>query len=250
MTSSGLDSASRLGARMPPRFKRATAVDVHARRNNSPGEPGWLSWQPALGLGRRNPAMALKEHSGPARADRPLRTRRTSTSVAGQRLAETAFSRGCEETARKSRRHLLAVAMARGCRHYAPLWPELKPSDDTGLPHEALGCALLRGPADVETFQAIRCGAMVLGDLANSPQQIAAAADWFGVVDRVAHIARIGSAADEERKFWQQVLKALPAQPGTDRDFLPGVSRLVAETRVSGPGGGPARVWLRTAYRR
>jgi len=194
--------------------------------------------------------MALKEHSGLANSDRRVGTLRASVSVAEHRLAAAAFAQGCEATARKSRHHLLAVAIARGCRHYAPLWPELKPEDDPGLPHEALGCALLRGPADAETFQAIRCGAMVLGDLANFPQQIAVAADFFGVVDRVAHIARIGSAADEQRKFWQQILKVLPAQPGADRDFLPGVSRLVAETRVGGPAGGPVRVWLRTAYQR
>lgn len=115
----------------------------------------------------------------PFRSDRRVGTLRASVSVAEHRLAAAAFSLACEETALKSRRHLLAVAVARGCRHYAPVWPELKPEDDPGVPHEALGCALLRGPADAETFQAPRCGVMVLSDLANSPQQIAFAANFF-----------------------------------------------------------------------
>lgn len=250
MYSISLNPALRLGGRPPLRYERMTDTGSLDRKNNSPGEAAWLSWQRVLGLARRNSAMALKEQSGVESPARRGRGRPPSSSTSADREADLDFSRCCKKTARKSRRHLLAVAIARGCRHYAPLWPELKPEDDPQLPHEAIGCALLRGPADAETFQAIRCGAMVLGDLANSPKQVAIAAELFGVVDRVAHIARIGSAADEHRMFWQQILKVLSVQKGTDGDFLPSVSRLVAETRVSGPGGGPARVWLRTAYRR
>lgn len=185
----------------------------------------------------------------------PGRRSRAAVSAADARRAErtaivAGFVLACDGAAEKSQRELLAVAIARGCRHYAPLWPELTSIDDRNLPHEVLGCALLRGPADVSTFQAIRVGAMVLGDLGNSPEKIAIAADRLGVLGRVAHIARIGSAADEHRELWQRILKALPEATCADRDFLPGVSRLVSETRISGAGRGPARVWLRTNYRR
>jgi hypothetical protein len=118
------------------------------------------------------------------------------------------------------------------------------------LPHEILGCALLRGSADAATFQAIRCGAMVLSDLANSPELIAAAAKQLAVTDRVAHIARLGLAEDAHPGFWEQVQAALPEHRIGKEDFLPGVSRLVAETPLSGPGRGRARIWLRTDYRR
>lgn len=144
---------------------------------------------------------------------------------------------------------LRAAAIARGCAHYAPLWPNLAPADRVGLPHEALGCALLRGAATAETFQSIRCGAMVLSDLGNAPELIAAAAEELGVAGRVAHLARLGSSADGHPEFWAALRTALPGVAAEEQDFLPGVSRLVAETRVSGPGKGPARTWLRTYYR-
>ena len=164
--------------------------------------------------------------------------------------ADSAYLRTCRKVADFAREDLLAVALARGCAHYAPLWPDLDPVDPAWLPHEALGCALLRGAADAATFQSIRCGVMVLSDLGNAPELIAAAATQFGVAGRVAHVAGLALAADSHPLFWEQVRQALPpASPG-DREFLPGVSRLVSETRRSGPDAGAARVWLRTDYRR
>jgi len=145
---------------------------------------------------------------------------------------------------------LRAAAIARGCSHYAPLWPDLTPADRAGLPHEVLGCLLLRGPATAESFQSIRCGAMVLSDLGNSPELIAVAAEQLGVTSRVAHLVRLGLSADVHPEFWDRMRVALPGLAAEEQDFLPGVSRLVAETRLSGPGKGPARTWLRTEYRR
>lgn len=149
-----------------------------------------------------------------------------------------------------TRDQLLRIAVARGCRHYAPLLPPgALPADAAGLPHEVLGTALLRGPTDANTFQAIRCGAMVLSDLDNSPQRIIEASEQFGVTHRLAHLARLGLAADRHPEFWAAILSPLP--PGPDEElFLPGISRLVSETRLAAPGQSPARVWLRTRYAR
>lgn len=154
----------------------------------------------------------------------------------------------CNEAARKPRRELLAHALALGCSHYASLWPDLTPMP-SHLPQEVLGCALLRGPADAETFQAIRCGAMLLSDLKNSPALIGGAAMKLGVVGRVAHLARLGLAADSHENFWGQVLAALPEAAPLEPHFLPGISRFTEETRLSGPGRGPVRTWLRTHRR-
>lgn len=147
------------------------------------------------------------------------------------------------------RGELLRIAVARGCRHYAPFLPVgVAAIDDPEIPHEALGAALLRGPADAATFQAIRCGAMVVSDRENSPSAIAEMSRQFGVAHRAAHIARLGFAADMYPDFWQQVLRELPSAVA-ETDFLPGVSRLTSETRP--PGGRlPVRVWLRTHYAR
>lgn len=156
----------------------------------------------------------------------------------------------CRRAAGFSRNELLAAAIARGCRHYAPLWPDLRPADLDWLPHEILGCALMRGSIDEETFRAVRCGAMVVSDLGNTPERVAAAAVQLDVGGRVAHVAQLGLADDIHRDFWRRILTGLPQLPPEERDFMPGLSRLVAETRMRGSGKGPARVWLRTDYRR
>jgi hypothetical protein len=153
----------------------------------------------------------------------------------------------CQKAAKLPRHQLLAHALALGCSHYATLWPDLTPTT-SHLPQEVLGCALLRGPADVETFQAIRCGAMLLSDLANSPAAIAAAAHELGVTGRVAHLARLGLAADAHADYWTRILTELPVGVAAETDFLPGISRLTTETRLSGPGRGPVRTWLRTHH--
>lgn len=151
-------------------------------------------------------------------------------------------------TADLTRDQLLRVAVARGCRHYAPLLsPNATATDNAELPHEMLGAALLRGPADAATFQAIRCGAMILSDLGNSPQRIAEASEYFGVAHRVAHVARLGLAFDQHPEFWRATLDTLPSVAGEEQ-FLPGVSRLTSETWMAGPGRGLARTWLRTHY--
>lgn len=145
-----------------------------------------------------------------------------------------------------SRETLMGIAVARGCRHYAPLVPGgMASTASHDLPHEVLGAALLRGPTDAATFQAIRCGAMVLSDLGNSARRIGEAADYFGVAHRVAHIARLALEADTHPDYWTTLLALLPAAEA-ETEFLPGVSRFVSETRMTGFGGGPARVWLRT----
>ncbi len=149
-----------------------------------------------------------------------------------------------------TRDQLLGIAVRRGCRHYqSQLPPNTAAVDDPRVPHEVLGAALLRGSPDGPTFQAIRCGAMVLSDLGNSPPRIAEACEQFEVAHRAAHIARLGLLADEYPEFWRAVLDALPPATGEEQ-FLPGVSRLTSETRLPRPGGQPVRIWLRTHYAR
>lgn len=197
-------------------------------------------------------AMALKQKSrsaGFASRGRAGRLRVADSANRNARRA-TAVLADCRAAANLSRRKLLAMAVARGCWHYATLWPDIAPDGRSTLRHEFLGCALLRGPANVETFQAIRCGAMVLSDSGNSPELIALAAQELGVAGRVAHVARLGAAHDERPAFWRRMLAALPAAAPREQDFLPGLSRLVLETLVLGRGRAPQRIWLRTDYRR
>lgn len=165
-------------------------------------------------------------------------------------LAEAPFLRACRQAAKLTRADLLGVAIARGCAHYAPLWPHLRCEDSDWLPHEVFGCALLRGTADAETFQAIRCGAMVLSDLLNDPALIAIAAERLAVMPRVAHISGLGLHGDDQSEFWMQVRCRLRDLSPAEVEFLPGISRLVTVTKLNGPGKGTEGVWLRTAYSR
>jgi hypothetical protein len=152
----------------------------------------------------------------------------------------------CERAARASEQDLIALAVSRGCRHYAPLVQMHGiPSNLYTLSHEALGCALLRSPMP-EGFNAFRCGVMVLSDLGNQPDAIAGAAEYFGVSDRVGYIVRLGLAYDHERQFWEN-LRPLFQETAVPQ-VLPGPSRLISETRMSGLNRGPIRVWLRTAF--
>jgi hypothetical protein len=149
-----------------------------------------------------------------------------------------------------SRDQLLRVAIARGCRHYATLLAAGESgSDEPTLSHETLGAALLRGPADADTFQAIRCGAMVLSDLGNSAEGMVRESRRLGVEHRLAHIARLGLSADQHVEFWQRLVKLLPSRSSADEEgFLPGVSRFTSESRLIGPRRASARVWLRTHW--
>lgn len=147
-----------------------------------------------------------------------------------------------------SKEHLIRIAVLRGCRHYGPLLS--KPpstSDDEGLSHEVLGVALLHGPRDVATFQVIRCGAMVLSDLENNPAVIRAAAEHFGVLDRVAHIARLALIADAHPAYWERLMRLLPRNASED-PFMPGLSRLTSETWIHPLSSRKMiRTWLRTS---
>lgn len=155
-----------------------------------------------------------------------------------------------QKAAGLDRNELFRIAVARGCRHYAPFLPAgVEPVDSPDVPHEALAAALLCGPSDAATFQAIRCGAMVLSDLGNSPHIIADVSEQLGVEHRAAHIARLALRADTHPDFWQNVLRELPSAV-TEEDFLPGISRFTSETREPSWRSAPIRVWLRTRYAR
>lgn len=149
-----------------------------------------------------------------------------------------------------TREELLGIAIARGCSHYRSLVPNVLVRDNPAVPHEFLGCALLSGSPDADTFQAIRVGAMVLSDLLNDPQQMAKAATKFGVVSRLTHIARMALEVQDSPDCWRAVLACLPTTIDLEAGFLPGASRFRSESPITGPGRGPSRVWLRTNYHR
>lgn len=179
-----------------------------------------------------------------------MSTKVKSAGLATPSDLDVEFAQACAKAVGLVRSELLAAAVVRGCGYYAPLWPDLAPRNLAWLPHEILGCALLRGTADAETFQAIRCGAMVLSDLHNDPGLIATAAEALAVLSRVAHIAKLGLEGDDHPEFWTRLRRTLPDLSTTEVEFLPDLSRLCSETGRSQVNLGTMRIWLRTAYRR
>jgi hypothetical protein len=145
------------------------------------------------------------------------------------------------------RARLVGTAVARGCTHYRAFAdPELV-SDDPNLPHELLGCALLQGDIDVDTFAAFRVGGMVLSDLGNNITRMCLFATELGVDRRLAQLANVALAACDEPAFWRAVLDEVGVRPPAD-EFCPGASRLSLETHIVGSPTPFLRQWLRTAY--
>jgi hypothetical protein len=159
--------------------------------------------------------------------------------------------RACRDAGKLGRDELIGIAVARGCRHYAAFVPLELVKDRQDLPQEVLGCALLAGPQDVETFRAIRVGAMILSDAGNFAHAMADAADAFGVTSRLLHIVHVGAEADNRPDFWREVLAHLPAtDSASEARFLPDASRFSVENRLNGHGRSADRAWLHTNYRR
>ena len=166
-----------------------------------------------------------------------------------QRPALPEFARALGTVTALSRDELIGIAVARGCHHYSPFVAKELVADRRDVPHDLLGCALLCGPPNLDTFLAIRVAAMVLSDPGCSPDLVARAAEAMGVSSRVAHIARVALTVNDSPAYWHGLLAQLPPHgPTAEADFLPKVSRFSLESGKPGPGLGPIRVWLRTHY--
>lgn len=158
-----------------------------------------------------------------------------------------AIAKDCQRAIAATTQELMALAVARGCHHYAPMtdgWSA--PSQLNDMLHEVLGCALLHFPMP-DGFDSFRCGVMILSDIGNSPAWVAEAAAHFGIERRVGYVVRIAIESDGERGYWEQLMPLFPASSGDE--LLPGVSRFVSESKMSAGSGGAHRVWLRTNFR-
>ena len=136
----------------------------------------------------------------------------------------------------------IRLAIARGCRHYAPAFPPL--GDDPGIaavPNEELVCLLLLGSNDFEPI-AIRCAAQLACECA--ADRLAHVAKRERVGRSLAYIARAGIVHDPSNEvFWKTLLAGLGEQPPVSEGVLPHWSRFVSQTGVTRYGGGEVQ-WL------
>ena len=150
---------------------------------------------------------------------------------------------------------LIALAVARGCRHYrgGPEDVPTIPVTRKAFSDEELAIALL-SPCWPHAPRAIRVGAQMLGSASNRPARLALLARRERAEIVVRHIAAAGRQTEPEELFWQELLAALPpdssSRPVVPTGVLPHPSRFRSETGLTNPfgpaaGGGPRMTWLR-----
>lgn len=139
---------------------------------------------------------------------------------------------------------MIAVAVARGCRHYAPtVRAPVSPPALSDLSNEELTILLLLGENSYEPY-AIRCAAQ----LARSPDVDPARLSFMAVREKtervLAHIARSGIAHDcEGQGFWTSVLAHLHLTGTREEPDLPHWTRFVSMPGLQRGGVAPT-TWL------
>jgi hypothetical protein len=157
--------------------------------------------------------------------------------------------RNCSALLRKANRlgltavaDFIQLAVARGCRHYAPSFP---PADhDPGfaaISNEELVALLLLGENEYEPI-AIRCAAQMTGRC--DAQRLARVAKRERVERVLVYISKAGRIHDVKNKgFWEQLEILLGRQDPVADGVLPHWSRFVSQTGITRNGGGDVR-WL------
>ena len=139
---------------------------------------------------------------------------------------------------------MIALAVARGCRHYATtVRPLESPTPLSDLSNEELTILLLTGENPSDPY-AIRCAAQ----LARSPDVDPARLAFMAIREKtervLAHIARSGIAHDSDgQSFWTTVLARLQRAGTAEEPDLPHWTRFVSMPGIQRGGPAPA-IWL------
>lgn len=142
---------------------------------------------------------------------------------------------------------LMALAVARGARHYASFANGYTaPAHLLSLGHEALACALMGFPMP-DGFRAFRCGVMVLSDPSNSEGLLIAGAEAFGIGPRIGYVSRLALDNDAATPFWSRLSARFPV--ASTEEMLPGLSRFVSDPGVGRHRSPLPVTWLRTRFR-
>jgi hypothetical protein len=125
---------------------------------------------------------------------------------------------------------LLALAVARGCRHYAPSG-EGEPVEDPGseqLPDDELTVLLLLGEHPYQPV-AVRCAAQLARSPQICPERLAFLAKRERVERVLAHIVGAGLEHDQAaQQYWRRLRDLLADVPPRPEPDLPHWSRFVS----------------------
>ena len=142
----------------------------------------------------------------------------------------------------------IALAIARGCRHYAsPITLSSLAPTRIELSDEELVVLLLLGENRYEPT-AVRCAAQ----LARSPHVDPGRLVWLAITEKVervlTYIAHLGLLHDiDGREFWQRMLDGLPPAPQRAEPNLPHWTRFVSMPGRQRSGTPPAQ-WLAPSH--
>ncbi len=138
----------------------------------------------------------------------------------------------------------IALAVARGCRHYVSPIPSPSPAPASNeLSDEELVVLLLLGENRHEPT-AVRCAAQLARSPQVDPDQLARLSKMEKVERVLSHIARAGLLHDPEgHDFWQRLLDRIPATPVRTEPNLPHWTRFVSAPGRQRDGIAPIR-WL------
>jgi hypothetical protein len=137
---------------------------------------------------------------------------------------------------------LVGVAVARGCRHYAPAYP-LRDADPglAAISNEELVVLLLLGENEYDPI-AIRCAAQLAGRCKVDQLIIIAKRERVGRA--LSYIAKAGIAHDAVKAdFWTHLRNLLGDQVDIIEGVLPHWSRFVSQTGITRNGAGNVQ-WL------
>ena len=136
----------------------------------------------------------------------------------------------------------IRLAVARGCRHYSGIFPEI--GVDPGfavISNEELVALLLLGSNEFDGM-AVRCAAQLASRC--DPRLLSEMAKRERIGRSLSYIATAGAMHDSTRvEFWTALLKLIGRQTPVADGVLPHWSRFVSQTGVSRKGGEKVQ-WL------
>lgn len=124
---------------------------------------------------------------------------------------------------------MIALAVHRGCKHYAPGTPSLRNPPSVGsLDNDELTILLITGENPYNPT-AIRCAAQLARSPNINPKKLARIAIQQKTERVLAYLARAGREHDPEgAAFWEAILDALPPQTDAIEPDLPHWTRFVS----------------------
>ena len=166
----------------------------------------------------------------------------------GQKAPDSCLLKKAAGLGLHSQAKLEALAVARGCTHYASPGMILPAVSEADFTNEELAIALL-SPALAYSAHTIRVGGAMLSAIGSDPKLIARLATQEGAVAPVRYIANAALQFEPENAYWTGLLELLPQTLPIADGVMPHPTRFVSMTGITRGKVGRVVVWLRPTAR-